>query len=272
MNPTTPAFTLIQGRVPLLVSLPHVGTFIPAQAHAAFVPRALASEDTDWHLEAIYAPLAEALGASLLVAQASRYWIDLNRPATNAEPMYPGANNTELCPTHFFDGTPLYQPGQAPDAAEQQSRVASAWQPYHDALSGELARLKAAHGRALLWDGHSIESELPWLFDGRLPDLNLGTADGRACSSAVRERLRAELAAQSAFSHVVDGRFKGGHITRHYGRPGDGIHAVQMEMVQAIYMLEDKRHPPPRPFIEARASQLRPLLLRLLDAYLEAAA
>lgn len=272
MNLNTASYTLVQGRSPLLISLPHVGAVIPPEGHAAYLPRALASEDTDWHLEALYAPLAEALGASLLVARASRYWIDLNRPADAQAPMYPGANNTELCPTRFFDGTPIYRDGAAPDAAEQQRRIASHWRPYHQTLADELARLHAQHGHALLWDGHSIEGELPWLFEGRLPDLNLGTADGRACSPRVRERLAAELASQSAFSHVVDGRFKGGYITRHHGQPERGIQAVQMEMVQATYMLEDKTHPVPRPLLGERLSRIRPLLLRLLDAYLEAAA
>jgi N-formylglutamate deformylase len=265
------SYRLIPGSAPLLISLPHVGTHIPVEGRDAYRPRALASEDTDWHLEAVYAPIAQALGASLLVPEASRYWIDLNRPADNA-PMYPGANNTELCPTRFFDGTPIYQDGRAPDAAEQARRVDSHWRPYHQALAGELARLKARHGHALLWDGHSIESELPWLFEGRLPDLNLGIASGASCTPAVREALGAVLAAQTRYTQVVDGRFKGGHITRHYGRPHEGVQAIQMEMVQAIYMLEDKAHPTPRPLRPERVAELQPLLTALLRTYLETAA
>ncbi|RVT88450.1 N-formylglutamate deformylase [Inhella crocodyli] len=264
------SYRLIPGSAPLLISLPHVGTHIPVEGRDAYRPRALASEDTDWHLEAVYAPIAQALGASLLVPEASRYWIDLNRPADNA-PMYPGANNTELCPTRFFDGTPIYQDGRAPDAAEQARRVDSHWRPYHQALAAELARLKARHGHALLWDGHSIESELPWLFEGRLPDLNLGTASGASCTPAVREALGAVLAAQTRYTQVVDGRFKGGHITRHYGRPHEGVQAIQMEMVQAIYMLEDKAHPTPRPLVPQKVDVLRPLLQQLLQTYLETA-
>lgn len=264
------SFRLMPGSAPLLISLPHVGTAIPTEGRSAYRPRALASEDTDWHLEAVYAPIAQALGASLLVPEASRYWIDLNRPADNA-PMYPGANNTELCPTRFFDGTPIYQDGHAPDAAEQARRVDSHWRPYHQALAGELARLKALHGHALLWDGHSIESELPWLFEGRLPDLNLGTASGASCTPAVREALGAVLAAQTRYTQVVDGRFKGGHITRHYGRPNEGVQAIQMEMVQAIYMVEDKAHPTPRPLVPQKVDALRPLLQQLLQTYLEIA-
>ncbi len=262
--------TLRQGRVPLLISLPHAGFEIPVDQRSRYTERALASEDTDWHLEAVYAPIAEALGASLLVPRWSRYLIDLNRPDDD-QPMYAGANNTGLCPLTHFDGAALYRPGQEPDKAERQRRVQAYWRPYHQTLEAELQRLKAAHGRALLWDGHSIESELPWLFEGRLPELNLGSNQGAACGPAALQAVAAVLAGQQDYSQVVDGRFKGGHITRRYGRPGDGVQALQMEMVQAVYMLEDKRHPTPRPLLEARVDRLRPLLQRLLQAFLDAA-
>lgn len=267
---TEAIYTLRRGRTPLLISLPHAGSWIPPELHERLTPRALRSEDTDWHLEALYLPLAEQLDASLLVARCSRYVVDLNRPPED-QPMYPGVNNTALCPTTFFDGSPLYREGREPDVAERQARVEQYWRPYHQALEGELVRLQAAHGQALLWDGHSIESELPWLFEGRLPDLNLGSNAGAACAPALRDAVAARLAAQSDFTQVVDGRFKGGYITRHYGRPDQGRHALQMEMVQASYMLEDKQHPAPRPLLEARAARVRPLLGALLQAYLEAA-
>lgn len=264
-------YTLVRGRRPLLISLPHAGFHIPEALRPHYLPRALGSEDTDWHLEAVYAPLAEALGASLLVARLSRYVVDLNRPAEDV-PMYPGVNNTGLCPLSFFDGSPIYREGQAPDAAERQRRVQRYWQPYHQALAAEMTRLQAEHGRALLWDGHSIESELPWLFEGRLPDFNLGSNNGASCASAIRDAVAARLAAQQDFSQVVDGRFKGGYITRHYGRPAQGWQALQMEMVQASYMLEDKDHAPPRPLIESRTAACRELLGGLLQTYLGAAA
>jgi N-formylglutamate deformylase len=265
------SYRLITGRLPLLISLPHVGTEIPPDQHSRYQSRALASEDTDWHLETVYAPIAGELGASLLVPRYSRYLIDLNRGPEDA-PMYPGVNNTELCPTRFFDGSSLYLDGQAPDSAERQRRLQAYWQPYHQALAGELARLHALHGRALLWDGHSIESQLPWLFDGRLPDLNLGSHQGAACGAAQRHAVAAVLAAQSDYSQVVDGRFKGGYITRHYGKPEQGVHALQMEMVQASYMLEDAEHPTPRPLLAERVQRLQPLLSNCLRAYLEAGA
>ncbi|HET9821070.1 MAG TPA: N-formylglutamate deformylase [Burkholderiaceae bacterium] len=252
------SFTLHRGTTPLLISLPHVGTEIPSDQRGRYVPRALAVEDTDWHLDRLYAFAAE-LGAGLLVPRESRYLIDLNRPRENT-PMYAGANNTELCPTRFFTGEPLYREGGAPDAAEIARRVAGVWQPYHDAIAQELARLKAEHGHAVLFDAHSIKSELPWLFEGTLPHLNLGTAEGHACAPSLRAALADVLGAQAEFSHVVDGRFKGGHITRHFGRPSDGVHAVQLEMCWRAYMDEG---PPPR-WSDAQAAAARPVLERLV--------
>jgi N-formylglutamate deformylase len=194
----------------------------------------------------------------------SRYVIDLNRPPENA-PMYPGANNTELCPTRFFTGDALYREGLAPNDAEVARRIERYWTPYHTALRGELARLKEAHGHAVLFDGHSIKSRLPWLFDGRLPDLNLGTATGASCAPSLRNALADVLAAHPGFSHVVDGRFKGGHITRHYGRPSQNIHAVQLEMCWSCYMREE----PPYALDPARVAQVQPVLRALVETMLD---
>jgi N-formylglutamate deformylase len=254
--------TLHRGNLPLLVSLPHVGTEIPHDQRPRYVERALATEDTDWHLERLYGFVRER-GASLIVPRFSRYLIDLNRPSENA-PMYPGVNNTELCPTRFFTGDALYRDGMAPDAAEIARRVEAYWRPYHDALRGELDRLRARHGHAVLFDGHSIKSELPWLFDGRLPDLNLGTVDGSSCASALRSALAGVLGGQADFTQVVDGRFKGGHITRHYGRPGEGVHAIQLEMGWCCYMQETA----PYAYDPQRAARVLPVLRRLVEAML----
>lgn len=255
-------FTLHCGAAPLLVSLPHVGTEIPSDQRSRYVERALATEDTDWHLERLYGFVRE-LGATLIVPRFSRYLVDLNRPSENA-PMYPGVNNTELCPTRFFTGDPLYRDGMAPDAAEIARRVEAYWRPYHVALRAELDLLRATHGYALLFDGHSIKSELPWLFDGRLPDLNLGTAGGASCASTLRSALASVLGGQTGFTQVVDGRFKGGHITRQYGRPADGVHAVQLEMGWCCYMQETA----PYAYDPQRAAQVLPVLRRLVEAML----
>jgi N-formylglutamate deformylase len=255
-------FSLYQGITPLVLSLPHVGTFIPDDLKSCFTERALKVEDTDWHLERLY-DFARAMGASVIVPRTSRYVIDLNRPPDDT-PMYPGAANTELCPTRFFNGDALYVDGAAPHAAEIQRRRATYWQPYHDALRNELDRVRAQFGYALLWDGHSIRSEIPWLFEGKLPDLNLGTANGTSCAASLRELLATELQRNAQFTHAVDGRFKGGFITRHYGRPAAHIHAVQMEMCQSLYMQESL----PFDYIDDRATQVQPMLQRLLEILL----
>lgn len=259
---TDDVFTLHRGTLPLVVSVPHVGTAIPPDQRHRYTERALQVEDTDWHLDRLYAFVRE-LGASLIVPRHSRYLIDLNRPPENA-PMYPGVNNTELCPTRHFTGEPLYREGAAPDEAEVARRVGTYWRPYHDALRAELERVRAEHGHAVLFDGHSIKSELPWLFEGRLPALNLGTVGATSCAASLREALAAVLAGQDRFSHVVDGRFKGGYITRHYGRPLAGIHAVQLEMCWHCYMEES----PPWAWNDALAAGVRPLLEQLVQAML----
>jgi len=230
-------FTLQRGRVPLLISLPHDGSFIPDEIAARMHPAARRAPDTDWHVGRLYEPLAQALGASVLKPLASRYVIDLNRP-TDGHALYPGQRETGLVPTIGFDGDPLYQDGREPDSAEVQQRINEFWLPYHQALSQELARLCGEHGRAVLWEGHSIRSRVPMLFEGRLPDFNLGTAAGASCSGGLQAQLQACLESQSRFSYAVNGRFKGGYITRHYGDPDTRVQAVQLELVQLNYMDE----------------------------------
>ena len=260
MNPE-----LSRGSAPLLVSIPHLGTTIPEVLRERYAPRALAVEDTDWHLDRLYAFAAE-LGASVLKPQVSRYVIDLNRPPDDA-PMYPGASNTELCPTRFFTGEALYAEGRAPDAQERARRREQFWQPYHDALAGEIERIRAQHGFVLLWDAHSIRSEIPWLFEGVLPDLNIGTADGRSADGSITEAVAQAAAHHAGVTHVVNGRFKGGYITRHYGDPARHVHAVQLEMCQKLYMREE----PPYDWIESRAARVQPVVRDMLAAALAAA-
>jgi len=255
-------FTLQSGRVPLLISLPHDGSFIPPDIAARMHPAARLSPDTDWHVGRLYEPLAHALGASLIKPLASRYVIDLNRPA-DGHALYPGQRETGLVPTIGFDGEPLYRDGESPDDAEVQRRINAFWQPYHQALAQELAQLRAEHGRVVLWDGHSIRSRVPMLFDGRLPDFNLGTAAGASCGAALQARLQACLESQSRFSVVVNGRFRGGYITRHYGDPGAAVQAVQLELAQINYMDEASFE-----YDEARAVPVRECIGRMLQACL----
>ena len=256
-------YTLHRGTAPLLVSLPHDGSTIPDDLAARMTESARRAPDTDWHVSKLYA-FARELGASILVPGHSRYVVDLNRPPDDTS-LYPGQNTTGLCPAVQFNGEPVYRDGEAPDAAEIAARVEKYWRPYHDALRAELARLRAGHGRAVLWEGHSIRgSELPFLFEGRLPDLNLGTAAGSSCSPALQSRLEVVLAGQGDYDWVSNGRFKGGHITRHFGDPARGIDAVQLEISQRNYMDEDSFE-----YLPDRAERLQPLLRLLLQVALE---
>jgi N-formylglutamate deformylase len=256
--------TLTEGTLPLLVSFPHAGTEIPEPIARRMTPAALLRADTDWHLPQLYA-FAHAMGASLLVPAHSRYVIDLNRPPEDTN-LYPGQDTTGLVPLDSFRKEPLYRAGQAPTEAEIAERRERYWKPYHDALEAELARLHARHGVALLWDAHSIASVLPRFFEGKLPDLNLGTADGRACGPQVQAAAEAVLRAQREFTQVSNGRFKGGYITRHHGRPESGVHALQMEMCHATYMDEAA----PFAYRPERAARVQPLLQGMLAAVVEA--
>jgi N-formylglutamate deformylase len=257
-------YTLMRGAAPLLVSMPHTGTDIPAELREDYVPRALAVEDTDWHLPRLYNGLP-ALGASVLRPRYSRYAIDLNRPPDDA-PMYPGAANTELCPTRFFTGDPLYREGREPIPQERQRRLEGYWRPYHQALRAELDRIKAEHGFALLWDAHSIRSEIPWLFANRLPDLNIGTAGGASAHPSITGAVADAAARYPEVSHAVNGRFKGGYITRHFGAPAQQVHVVQLEMCQSLYMNEV----PPYEYREELAKRVQPVLAEMMAAALVA--
>ena len=253
------------GRTPLLVSMPHTGTHIPDPLAQRMTDVARTVPDTDWHLERLY-DFLDSLDASVLVATHSRYVVDLNRPPDNAN-LYPGQDTTGLCPVDTFFRQPLYAPGQAPDDAEIAERVERYWNPYHAKLAGELAQLKAKHGRALLWDAHSIFSVVPRFFDGTLADFNLGTAEGRACASGVGEALLAVAERAPGYRAVLNGRFKGGYITRRYGRPADRVHAVQLELSEATYMEEAA----PFRFRDDLATRVRAHLRAMVEKFMETA-
>ena len=261
---TNQVVTLKRGTAPLLISIPHAGTQIPADLAVSMTPIAREIDDTDWHLERLYA-FAVEMGASILVPANSRYVIDLNRPPDGAN-LYPGRDTTGLCPVDTFNSEPLYPAGGAPSEAQIAQRREKYWRPYHDALAEELARLKAEHGKALLWEAHSIRSHVPRFFDGKLSDFNFGTAGGESAVPGLAEKLEAIVVGQGAYTAVANGRFKGGYITRHYGAPQDGIHAVQLELSQVTYMEEMR----PYAYDEARAARVAPLMWDLVQCALDA--
>ena len=261
---TPPPFIFHAGTKPLLLSIPHGGLYIPPAQLARMAPAAAQRADTDWHLDRLYA-FAKAMGASILQATHSRYVIDLNRPPDDAS-LYPGMDTTGLCPTDTALYEPLYQPDCEPSADEIAARVAAVWQPYHQQLDSELARIKSIHGCAVLWDAHSIKSVLPRFFEGRLSDINLGTNSGASCSAALEASLAniAQVAAPQGYSSVVNGRYKGGYITRYYGKPAQNIHAVQLELTQCCYMDEA----PPFEYSPKLAGQVQGVLQQMLQACL----
>jgi N-formylglutamate amidohydrolase len=251
-----------RGDVPLVIDVPHGGTHVPPDLAGRLTPAARALPDTDWHVEKLFG-FAREMGATRVVATHSRYVVDLNRDP-GGKALYPGADNTELCPTRTFAGEAIYAAGDAPGPNEVAARRAEYFVPYHATLAAEIERVRARHGYAILLDGHSIRSEVPRFFAGRLPDLNLGTADGASCAPAFQHAAALVLAGGAGFSSVVNGRFKGGYVTRHYGTPARGIHALQLETAQSCYMDES----PPYPWDAKRAALLSTLLERLVEALL----
>ena len=245
---------------PLILAFPHGGTDIPADLAGDFRSPWWAIRDADWHIRALYDGLAEA---TLIWTNISRSVIDCNRDPSGAS-LYPGQATTGLCPTETFDGELLYRDGTAPDVA---ARRKTWFAPYHAAIEAEIARLRELHPRVVLYDCHSIRSHIPRLFDGELPELNIGTDNGTTCDSALSDAV---VAAASTRSHVLNGRFRGGWTTRHYGRPETGVHAIQMEIAMRAYLHEPAGEPDetnwPPAYDPDHAAPLRADLTRILAA------
>ena len=250
--------TLVQvtrGDGPLVLGLPHTGTHVPEDIWTRLDDRGRALTDTDWRIERLYDGLIP--GLTVVRATTHRYVVDANRDPSG-QSLYPGRSTTDLVPLTDFEGEPIWL--DPPTQAEVAERTAAFHAPYHAALSAEIERVRDRHGVAVLWDAHSIRSRLPFLFEGLLPDLNIGTNSGASCDPRV-ERAVTDLATTSGFTHVLNGRFKGGWTTRHYGRPDSGVHAIQMEIAQRAYLAEEA---PPWTWDEAKAARLRPVLGAML--------
>ncbi|MBS1073980.1 N-formylglutamate deformylase [Gluconobacter sp. Dm-73] len=258
----TDIFSFVRGTMPVLVTLPHSGSHLAPGMERRMTERGRQLPDTDWYMEHLYAG-ALSKGLGVLRANHSRYVVDLNRGADDAA-LYPGRPSTGLVPALTFDGQPIYRAGQAPDESEIAERRETYWRPYHDAVAQELERLRQKWGWAVLWDGHSIKSTIPRLFEGALPDLNLGTNSGQSCGGELQTLLEKRLAANVGYSHVVNGRFKGGYTTRHYGQPEHGIHAIQLEIAQSTYLRSEEA---PWPIDLEKAVRLS----RMIDSLLETA-
>lgn len=253
------AVDIRRGTSPVILGLPHTGTDMPGEIRDRLNENGRLLADTDWHIERLYDGLLD--GVTTVRATFHRYVIDANRDPSG-DSLYPGQNTTGLVPETDFDGRPIWKDGAEPTARDIEARLAAFHAPYHAALAAEIARVKAIHGIAVVYDCHSIRSLIPFLFEGVLPDFNIGTNSGTSCAPAIEAAARAVAAGAEGYTHVVNGRFKGGWTTRHYGRPHEGVHAIQMELAQATHLSSET---PPFAYDAAKAQRLRPHLQTLLQ-------
>ncbi|GAB2203600.1 N-formylglutamate deformylase [Roseibium sp. ROS1] len=251
---------VFRGDGPVVLGVPHAGTFVPDDIKARFNDTGLKLADTDWHVDRLYSDLLP--GATMVKANFHRYVIDANRDPEGVS-LYPGQNTTTLCPTTDFDGRPIYKSGMEPQTGEIEARRLAWHAPYHAALQAEMERVRAKHGVAILYDCHSIRSVVPFLFEGTLPDFNTGTNNGTTCASAIEAAVVACTQAAEGYTSILNGRFKGGWTTRHYGRPAEGFHAIQMELAQKTHLATEDT---PFAYDEAKADRLRTYLKDILSA------
>ncbi|MDA5094993.1 N-formylglutamate deformylase [Aliiroseovarius sp. KMU-50] len=251
-------FDVIRGDSPIVLGQPHGGTFVPEDIHARLNANGRQLADTDWHITQLYDGLLD--GVTVVKSNVHRYVIDANRDPEGVS-LYPGQNTTTLVPLTDFDGREIWEEGQDPSADEIEARRLAYHAPYHAALRAELERVRDKHGVAILFDCHSIRSQIPFLFVGLLPDFSIGTNLGATCAAEIEAATVAVCAEADGYSSVTNGRFKGGWTTRHYGQPEAGIHAIQMELAQSTYMQEAA----PWTYLDARADRLRPHLKTLLQ-------
>ena len=259
-------FSIKRGEGPLVLAMPHTGTFVPPEVWADLNDRGRQLADTDWHLDRLYGGLVP--DATIIGANFHRYVIDANRDPSGAS-LYPGQNTTGLCPLTDFEGRPIYREGREPDEDEVARRLGLYHAPYHAALASELERVRQAHGIVVLYDCHSIRSRIAFLFDGQLPDLNIGTNNGVTCALAMEQAVARICSEAPGFTSVLNGRFRGGWTTRHYGRPEHGMHAIQMELAQHTHLKDEAA---PFAYDARRADRLRPHLKAALEALIAIAA
>ena len=246
-----------QGSGPIVLGFPHTGTYLPPEIAGRLTPRGRELPDTDWHVDRLYDGLLP--DATTVRATFHRYVVDANRDPSGAS-LYPGQNTTGLVPLTDFDGEPIWT--SAPDETEINARKEDFHAPYHAALSAELARVHALHGTAILYDCHSIRSVVPHLFDGVLPDFNIGTNLGATCAPEIEAAVTRICEGAGGYTSTVNGRFKGGWTTRHYGRPETGIHAIQMELAQSTHLADENKG---WAYAPDKADRLRPHLRTILE-------
>lgn len=255
MNPVE----VTRGESPIVLGLPHTGTFVPNDIFDLLNDRGQLLTDTDWHVHTLYDGLLA--GATTVRATFHRYVIDANRDPSG-QSLYPGQNTTGLVPLTDFDNNPVWRAGREPSQADIDERLKRFHAPYHAALTAELDRVRKLHGIVILYDCHSIRSHCPFLFDGRLPDFNIGDNDGTTCASTITTAVADICSVADGYTHVVNGRFKGGWTTRNYGRPAEAMHAIQMELAQATHLQSET---PPFAFAAEKGEKLRAVLRQILE-------
>lgn len=253
------AFEVKQGSSPVILGLPHTGTDVPDDIWARLNDNGRILADTDWHIHHLYDGLLN--NVTTVRATFHRYCIDANRDP-NGSSLYPGQNTTGLIPTTDFDGLAIWKDGEAPKEADIADRITRFHKPYHDALAAEIERVKAIHGVAILYDCHSIRSHIPFLFEGKLPDFNVGTDMGKTCDPRIEAATVEVTQNASGYTSILNGRFKGGWTTRHYGKPETGIHAIQMELAQSTHLATEAA---PFDYDRAKADKLRMYLKTILE-------
>ncbi len=257
MNPVE----VIAGDSPVILAMPHTGLKLPDDAINRLNDNGRLLADTDWHIDALYGNLLPDV--TVVRAMFHRYIIDANRDPSGRS-LYPGQNTTSICPVTDFDGLPIYREGREPDEAEIKQRLRDFHAPYHQALATEIERIHDRFGVAVLYDCHSIRSNIPYLFEGRLPDFNIGTNEGQTCAAEIEKGVAQICTNANAYQSVVNGRFKGGWTTRHYGQPQKNIHAMQMELAQIAYLDSESV---PFAYDQTKAGAMRQVLREIL-AYL----
>jgi formiminoglutamase len=252
-----------EGTSPIILGFPHTGTEVPPEIWARLNHNGKLLADTDWHIHNLYDGLLD--GITTVRATFHRYVIDANRDPQGIS-LYPGQNTTGLIPETDFDGKAIWNDDQAPDETDIAKRLRDFHAPYHAALAAEIERVKAIHGVAILYDCHSIRSHIPFLFESKLPDFNIGTDMGKTCDSAIEQAAVAVTSAAAGYDSVLNGRFKGGWTTRHYANPEHGVHVIQMELAQSTHLATEA---PPFAYDAAKAERLRvhlkDILVRLAE-------
>jgi N-formylglutamate deformylase len=245
---------------PILLSIPHCGTAFPKELINEYEPELYKEQDdTDWFVDQLY-DFANAMGITTISAVYSRWVIDLNRHPENRDLYSDGRLITGLCPVTNFLGNAIYKDGRKSIAEDEiQRRLAAYYLPYHQKIAEHLMALKERFGQVLLWDCHSIRKSLPALHKEPFSDLIISDADGQSSAAKLSDTAFLHLSS-STYSVKRNYPFKGGYITRHFGKPKENQHAIQLEMSKNVYMDDLEKT-----YVDKKAQKIQTLLKSTLE-------